>query len=59
MKFSQVAQAAQSVAQLKRLEDLIGGIDMDATKKAKVLATVAKLKTDFMDGTGIEPDAVA
>ena len=59
MKFSQVAQAAQAVNLLKRLEELINGIDMDAVKKAKVVATVTKLKTDFMDGANIEADTSA
>lgn len=56
MKFSQVQQAAAIVSTLKRLHDLIILLDMDATKKAKVMATVAKLNADFMDGANIEPD---
>ena len=56
MKFSQVSQAAQVVNLLKKVEELVAVIDMDPLKKAKVQATVAKMKTDFMDGANIEPD---
>ena len=56
MKFSQVAKVAQVTALLNTLEKQVGDIDMNQVKKDKVLATVAKLKTDFMDGAGIEAD---
>ena len=59
MKFSQVAKVAQVTALLNTLAKQVNDIDMNQVKKDKVLATVAKLKTDFMDGAGIEPDAVA
>ena len=57
MKFSQVAQAAQIVNLLKKLSELVGQIDMDALKQAKVQASLAKITTDFMDGANIDPDA--
>jgi hypothetical protein len=57
MKFSQVALAAQIVTLLKRLTDLVGQVDMDSVKKAKVQASLAKITTDFMDGANSDPDS--
>jgi hypothetical protein len=57
MKFSQVAQAAQIVNLLKKLTELVNQVDMEQLKKDKVLLSLGKITTDFMDGANIDPDA--
>jgi hypothetical protein len=58
MKLSQVQKASTIVTLITRLEILVADIEIDPVKKAKVTASLAKLKVDFTDGAGLEADPV-